>query len=145
MITADQLLAHVVGDYLLQSDWMAKEKVRRSLAAALHAVVYTMSFILLTTSLKALLFVAGTHFVIDRWRLARYICWVKNWIAIPDWSEFDYDGYHPSWVKINKPWDDCKANGYDPDRPVWLTTWLLIITDNAMHVILNGFAIRWLS
>ena len=38
LITADQLLAHAVGDYVLQSDWMATEKATKSLAALAHAV-----------------------------------------------------------------------------------------------------------
>ena len=49
MFTADQLVAHAVGDYILQSDWMANEKTKRSLAAAVHALTYALPFLLLTT------------------------------------------------------------------------------------------------
>ena len=45
MITADQILAHLIGDYLLQSHWMAQEKTKRSIAAAVHAVSYTLPFL----------------------------------------------------------------------------------------------------
>jgi hypothetical protein len=81
VITATQLVAHAVGDYLLQSDWMANEKTKKSVAALAHAVMYTLPFLFLTTSWKALLFIAGTHFIIDRWRLARYVVWAKNFLA----------------------------------------------------------------
>lgn len=127
MITADQLLLHVIGDYVLQSDWMATEKTKRSLAALAHVVTYALPFLLLTTSPVALAVIAGTHFVIDRWRLARYVCWAKN-RAWPGW----------------RPWAECVGTGYPSDRPLWLTTWLMIIVDNTMHVVINGAVLRWL-
>jgi hypothetical protein len=40
MITADQILIHAIGDYILQSDWMANEKTKRWFPAACHALVY---------------------------------------------------------------------------------------------------------
>lgn len=125
MITADQLIAHAVGDYILQSDWMAAEKTKRSTAAAVHALAYTLPFLLLTRSPAALAVIAITHFVIDRWRLARYVVWLKNWPMTP-------------------PWPECTATGYPPDRPAWMAVWLLIIADNTMHVICNGMALAHL-
>lgn len=126
MITADQLVAHAVGDYILQSDWMATEKTKRSAAALAHAVTYTLPFLFLTRSLAALAAICGTHFVIDRWRLARYVVWTKNWLG------------------PNRPWAECVATGYPADRPAWLTVWLLIIADNTLHVLCNGLALRFL-
>jgi len=127
MITADQLLAHLVGDYLLQSDWMAQEKTKRTVAAVAHALCYTLPFLFLTSSWSALLWIAGSHFIIDRWRLARYICWSKNWLAPP-----------AGWPR---PWKDCQATGYDPTRPPWLSVWLLIIADNTLHLLCNGLVL----
>ena len=48
MFTANQIVAHLVGDYLLQSDWMAREKHRRLDAAVLHVVFYTLPFVFIT-------------------------------------------------------------------------------------------------
>lgn len=126
MITADQLVAHAVGDYILQSDWMATEKTKRNTAALAHAVTYTLPFLFLTRSLAALTAICGTHFVIDRWRLARYVVWLKNWLG------------------PNRPWSECVATGYPADRPAWLTVWLLIIADNTLHVLCNGLALKFL-
>ena len=126
MITADQLVAHAIGDYLLQSDWMANEKTRRSVAALAHVVAYCVPFILLQASTLALVAIAGSHFIIDRWRLARYVVWLKNWMG------------------PNRPWSECAATGYPPERPPWLSVWLLIIADNLMHVVSNGLALRYL-
>lgn len=42
------LLAHLVGDYLLQSDWMANEKTKRRWPAWAHAITYGLPFLLVT-------------------------------------------------------------------------------------------------
>jgi hypothetical protein len=124
-----QVIAHLIGDYMLQSDWMAAEKTKKTVAALAHVVTYTIPFFFLTGSLPALAVIAGTHFVIDRWRLARYICWAKNWLAPAGW---------------NRPWAECQATGYTPEKPPFLSVWLLIIVDNTLHVLCNATALRWL-
>lgn len=127
MITADQIVAHLIGDYILQSDWMANEKRRQNFAAAAHALFYSLPFIFFRPSLYAWSFIVVTHFVIDRWRLARYVCWIKNFIG-PRWT----------WL----PWSECAGTGYSEERPLWLAAWLMIIADNTMHILLNGLALR---
>ena len=121
VFTADQLIAHAVGDYILQSHWMATQKVKRSSAAAVHAITYTLPFLLITQSPGALAVICGTHFLIDRFRLARFVVWLKN-----------------------GPWKPLTATGYQDDVPVWLSVWLTIAADNIIHVIINGVAIRFL-
>jgi hypothetical protein len=124
MFTADQFVAHLVGDYIIQSDWMANEKTKRSLAAAIHAVTYTLPFLLITRNPLALAIIAGTHFVIDRWRLARFVIWLK---------ERPWPG--------SLPLSQMGPTGYPADKPAWLAVWLLIIADNTLHLICNGAAI----
>lgn len=127
MIVADQLLAHAVGDYVLQSDWMAREKTSRLAVAIVHALAYSLPFLLLRPSLTAWLAIVATHTVIDRWRLARFVVWAKEWIA----------------PTRPPPFAECPT-GYPADKPAWLAVWLLIIADNTMHVAINGAALRWL-
>lgn len=121
-ITADQILAHLVGDYILQSHWMATNKTKDSLAALLHAVTYTIPFALITGSVAALAFICGTHFLIDRFRLARFVVWAKNGMRGP-----------------------VTATGYADDVPPWLSVWLLIWADNTLHIICNGLAVAYLA
>lgn len=123
------LLAHLVGDYLLQSDWMATEKTKRWLPACAHAVTYGLPFLMVTQSPAALAVIVVTHAVIDRYRLARYVVWTKNFLA-------PRSHWHP--------WSECSATGYPQDRPQWLTVWLMIIADNAMHLVINAAAVQWL-
>lgn len=125
MFTADQIVAHLVGDYILQSHWMATEKTKQSLAAAIHAATYTLPFVLLTWSPFALAFILGTHFLIDRFRLARFVVWFKN-------------GY--LFTEIGP----ATATGYRNDVPPWLSVWLLIIADNTIHILCNGIALAYL-
>jgi hypothetical protein len=123
MYTADQLVAHGVGDYVLQSDWMATQKTRAALPAAAHAITYAVPFQALRPSRRALAVIIGTHYLIDRYRLARFVCWAKNQTGPIETRELT-------------------GTGYPADRPAWLATWLLIITDNLLHILINGWALR---
>lgn len=130
MITADQIFAHAVGDYILQSHWMATEKTKKSVAALVHVVFYSIPFIIaFRPSLAALAVIVGTHFVIDRWRLARFVVFAKNRLApVDEWAT----------------WSFSSGTGYPQDVPAWLSVWLLIIVDNAMHIGINALALRYL-
>lgn len=121
------LVAHLVGDYLLQSHWMAVEKVNKWLPAIVHGIVYTLPFLFITQSIPALLVIAGTHVVIDHYRLAKHISWFKN--------QFGPKNYRPK---------DLSNNGYAEEVPGWMSVWLMIITDNTVHILINIAAVMWL-
>lgn len=118
----NELLCHLVGDYVLQSHWMATEKTRSTVPAVVHGVFYTLPFVLLTQSILSLLIISFSHALIDRFRVARYVCWFKNHAAPR--SEWE-------------PWRECRSTGYNEIIPSWLSTWLMIIVDNILHLIIN--------
>lgn len=122
-------LAHFIGDYLLQSDWMALEKTKHWWPAIVHAVTYGLPFLIVTRSIPALAVIVITHAIIDHYRLARHVVWAKNLLAP---KEYRY------------PWRECKATGYHQSRPPFMAVWLMIIADNTMHNIINVVAIIWL-
>lgn len=124
------ILAHMVGDYLIQSHWMASEKTKRWWPAVVHAATYGLPFLLITRSPLALLVIVGTHAIIDRYRLARHLVWLKNLVGS---------------ARYRRPWSECKATGYAPDVPPWLAVWLMIIADNVVHVLINSAALTWLT
>lgn len=123
-----QIACHMLGDYVIQSDWMAQEKIGAHLPAAAHAVSYALPFLALTRDPRRLAVIAGTHFIIDRWRLARYVVWAKNQVA-------------PKRYRYSLP---PAGTGYHPDRDVaqpWMTVWLMIAADNALHLAINAAAL----
>lgn len=156
MITADQLLAHAAGDYLLQSDWMANHKTSRPGVALVHALTYSIPFTLLNPSLGAWAAIVLSHALIDHYRLARYAVWAKEWLG-PGlyWLILRFSLGHPAsgphpgwparWPEATRPLPlaECPT-GYAPDKPSWMSVWLLIIADNTLHVALNGAALKWL-
>lgn len=125
------LLAHLVGDYLIQSDWMANLKTKPGrdgwVAAVIHGVTYTLPYMFISQNLWTLLIIGGTHAVIDHYRLAKYVVWARNQLA-PASSRF-------------KP----TPSGSPADRPDWLTMWLLFIADNVLHLLINVAAIMWIG
>jgi hypothetical protein len=126
MYTADQIMAHLVGDYLLQSDWMAREKHSNWLAAIVHVFFYTLPFLFITQEPVALLLIALTHLIVDRFGLARYFAWLKN----------------RPWPG-SKPWSECRNTGFPPELPAWKSVWLVIIIDNILHILGNGVIIHF--
>jgi len=124
------ILAHLVGDYLLQPHWMAELKTQMWLPAILHGVLYTLPYILITQSILALSVICITHIVIDRFRLVRYLIWIKNQIG-------------PKSVR--HPWKECKTTGYwEANPPERSAVRLMIISDNTLHLIINTFSVVWL-
>jgi hypothetical protein len=123
------VLCHFVGDYITQSHWMAKEKTQRWWPAIAHAATYTLPFLLLTQNPVALLVIGGTHAVIDRYRLARHLVWLKNQLA-------------PRSARSS--WAESSGTGYPNTEPVWLTVWLMVAADNTVHVGINTATLWWL-
>ena len=129
MITADQILCHLVGDYILQSSWMAHRKTSNWDVALLHAFFYMLPFLFLGPSPVAILVISLTHAAIDRYRLAKYIVVLHDKLA----------------PKVARPRPAERGEmGFPGTTPVWLSTWLLIIIDNTTHVLINGLALRYL-
>lgn len=118
------LLAHLVGDYVVQTHHMATRKTEAHGPALAHAVTYGLPFLALTRRWQALAVIVGSHFVIDRWRLAKHVTWAKNQAAPA--------AYRPPHT----------ATGYPDDTPAWLAVWLLIAADNTIHLCINRAALR---
>lgn len=81
-------------------------------------------------SVPALLVIAGTHIVIDRFRLAKYLAWGKNQLAPKE---------------FRPPRSAMLTTGYSESTPAWMSVWLMIIADNTVHIVLNTLAIIFLG
>ncbi len=131
----EQLIAHLVGDYVLQNHTMAKFKKQHMGVAAVHAFFYGIPFMVLVPSAASWLFIVSTHAVIDHFGIAKY--WCEFWGV----GEV---GSLPLWVArvLKLPQETIEA--MDTPSPVWLQVWLLIIVDNTLHLAINYLAIGWL-
>jgi len=121
-----QLILHLVGDYVTQTSWMAANKNKASFPAFVHATVYSLPFLILNPSMIAFAIILGTHFFIDRFRLARYLIAFREKIFSKDFKYSDTT--------------DC---GFHKDTPAWLSTWLFIIIDNTLHLTCNYLALEF--
>lgn len=114
-VTGGQILAHFVGDYLLQSRWMAEGKLQRWPQALAHGAFYALPFGFLTQSWWQLALIDITHAVFDRFSLSWYVMWLRDCLAPrsgwPKWSEFGAPPQHE---------------------------WLRIVVDNICHVLINA-------
>lgn len=118
------ILAHLVGDYLLQTHHQAVVKTRSWPVALAHAATYTAAHLPVTRNPRALAVIGLTHAVIDRYRLARHVVWAKNQLA----PRAHRPGHTPT--------------GYPEGTPDWLAGWLLIVADNALHLLINAWAVE---
>lgn len=139
MIGIGIILAHLIADYVLQNDWIAQEKTRSRgvalLHGAIHAAVYAVMLVMLVPdlgplALLALAIIGVTHAVIDHYRLAKHLIWVLNQLA----------------PKVDRySWPEAREHGgYSADKPAWMSTWLMIIVDNTLHLTINTAAIALL-
>jgi hypothetical protein len=123
-----QLACHVVGDHLLQTEWMARNKTRHWYPALVHSVVYCLPFLFLNPSWQAIAVIGGTHFLIDHTgRKFHYDWWVKHW------SPMHFYG--------NPPPEEEKPLVEKPGQEV---IWLTVFIDEVAHVAINYFALSWL-
>ena len=88
----------------------------------MHALIYACCFIPILgfghAAAWGWLGILIPHFLIDRFRLARFVVWAKNGAQGP-----------------------VTATGYPEDVPPWLAVWLLIIADNTLHILTNGLVL----
>ncbi|MFT4689698.1 MAG: hypothetical protein ACJASX_002110 [Limisphaerales bacterium] len=124
-----ELLLHLVGDYLLQTEQMALRKVKSWFWAILHALVYSLPFLLIINAgTIGWLTIFITHAFIDRYRLANYVCRFKNVF----------------WFGPRRPECDPET-GYAKETPDHVKFWLVVIIDNACHLIINHLALKFLN
>lgn len=116
-----ELLAHLFGDYVLQSHVMAMRKTSSWKWASIHAMLYCLPFLVLTQSPLTLLIIGGTHAVIDRYRLAAKWC---------------------QWYGVGHPGLWHRGEGFEAPPP-FLGVWLTIIVDNTAHLLINHLALSW--
>lgn len=125
------VLIHCVGDFILQSGWMAWRKPTSWPIAALHVAAYTPLFLLVTLSPAALTVIAGTHLLIDRLSLAKQLIRVRNQILAP---------------RAHRPqWSTTATTGFAPGTTDKVTAAMLVtVVDQTLHISINSLALALL-
>lgn len=107
------LVGHLVGDYLLQNDWMAlnKKTAETDTACGVHCTIWTASVCLFAgwDNYYAILFLMITHMIQDRTNIVRW------WMSLVGQDKF--------------------ATG--PCAP-----WSIIVVDNVWHILAIWFVDR---
>jgi hypothetical protein len=111
----EQIVLHFIGDFLLQNNWMAKNKAGFHFigwaACFVHCFIYALPF-LFYLSITGVSLVFLTHFVIDKFRVAYY------------WTIF---------FKIDKNEPENKE----------LSFFLVFLVDIALHFATNFFIFQY--
>lgn len=72
------ILAHLIGDYLLQNDWMALNKKSKSWICAVHVATYMLPFLFCGFAWWQLALIAGQHYLQDRTNFIMWLMKVKG-------------------------------------------------------------------
>jgi hypothetical protein len=99
-------IAHLIGDYILQNDWMAQNKKKHSLHCAIHVATYMLPFLFCGLDWWQLLAIAVQHYVLDR---TMFVGWFMEFKgskqfrdgALAPWSWVVMDNIlHILWIAL---------------------------------------------
>ncbi len=131
-----QILSHLVGDYFFQTNYQAVNKNKNSWAAVKHCLTYTLCFYLVmvgtnSINFKSLFWVFATHFLIDRFGLAKYWFQFREVGIVKDLIPFTEE--YKKEIRENH----CPITGLTKDRIEAVKWFVYIVADNTLHLICN--------
>ena len=65
------IVAHVVGDWLFQNSWMARNKGRDMRVLIIHVLITGIPFIFIGLSVAQIILIALSHLLIDGYKLGK--------------------------------------------------------------------------
>lgn len=68
------ILAHFIGDFILQNDWMAIGKKKKHYICTIHVILYMLPFLLTDLSYTQLILIAIQHWFQDRYQFISWWC-----------------------------------------------------------------------
>ena len=69
----EQIICHLIGDYLLQNNWMALNKTKSLLPALCHWLAYTLPFAMITQDPLKLFAIFFGHLIVDHSNLVKTV------------------------------------------------------------------------
>ena len=131
------LLGHLVGDYLLQTEWMAMNKSKNTwegwLACTIHCLLYSFAVCLLMWDFDPIWFVAVflSHFPIDKFKLTEYYMHYIKGKGMRDYIRKEIQENDVRYIPVPK----MSLNRYDILEGGF-TSLVYSVTDNTMHLLL---------
>jgi len=83
------IYAHLIGDYLLQNDWMAQNKKKKSWNCLVHIFTYMLPFLFCGMNWWQLVLIAIQHYLVDR---TQFVVWLMETKGS---TKFAYDACSP--------------------------------------------------
>lgn len=68
------ILAHFIGDFLLQNDWLAVNKKRSNVACTVHVLLYMVPFVFVEATPLQYVLIATQHWAQDRSAFVAWYC-----------------------------------------------------------------------
>jgi hypothetical protein len=135
-----QLLLHLLGDFIIQNDWMALNKKKKSwigeLACHVHCITYALPFLFIASPLSVLI-IYITHYLIDRTNVIMYFLAFRNNTKKEIWKKSSYGRKYMIY--------DISNFGFNKIRPFAISIWLFFIVDNCFHIAINYFVIKYIG
>jgi hypothetical protein len=72
------ICAHLIGDYIIQNDWMAQNKKKHFFPCLIHCLTYIIPFLFCHLSWLQLILIALQHYIIDRTTFVGWFLEVKG-------------------------------------------------------------------
>lgn len=100
------IYAHLIGDYLLQNDWMAKGKKTDSWICTIHVLTYMLPFLFADMNWRQLFLIALQHWLQDR---TDFVFWSMKLMGrnefvtqpLAPWSLIITDNiFHILWIAL---------------------------------------------
>lgn len=131
----EMLLGHLVGDYLLQNNWMALGKSKYNgmgwLTCTVHCLLYSLAVCLLMWQWTAAWFavVFLSHFVLDKFGLPEMYLKMINGRSLERFMENPENKEYTPYIGLR--------SGF--------TVLVYVVVDNTMHLLIMWGAWRWMQ
>lgn len=123
------IIGHLVGDYLLQNDWMALNKKQRSFPCLVHCLIWTLS---------VMLFAGWIGFKDAGYKSEEY--WFKGWVFLVLFATH----FIQDRTQIIIFWM-TKVNSQSKFVQPPCGPWSVIVVDNVWHIVEIWFVWRFLA
>ena len=100
------IYAHLIGDYLLQTDWMAMNKKRHWLHCSVHVLTYLIPFLLCGLTWWQFVLIGLQHYLQDRTQFVGWFMAAKGSVVFAEppmgpWSLVVTDNIlHILWIAL---------------------------------------------